>query len=197
MRENMLIYRSFYEAIKDLPLEEQALVWNAIFELGLNQNEVELSGIASTIFKLVKPQVEANIRRFQNGKAPKKQNVTKTEPNTNQTTTKTETNNNINNNLNKNTNKDITTRKTEFYQLLTQFVEIYPREMLRNFYEYWTEHSHTDKKMRFEKEKSFGIERRLKTWEKNQSTFNKTSKEFGFASNDKMVDFVKQQINKQ
>ena len=36
--------------------------------------------------------------------------------------------------------------------------------MLSDFFEYWTEHGEKDKKMRFEKEKSFGISRRLSTW---------------------------------
>jgi hypothetical protein len=36
--------------------------------------------------------------------------------------------------------------------------------MLREFYDYWTEHGVKDKKLRFEKEKTFGIEQRLRTW---------------------------------
>ena len=36
-----------------------------------------------------------------------------------------------------------------------------------SFFEYWTEHGDNDRLMRFEKEKSFGIGRRLGTWKKN------------------------------
>ena len=39
--------------------------------------------------------------------------------------------------------------------------------MLNDFYLYWTEHGDKDKKMRFEKEKSFGLSQRLATWNKN------------------------------
>ena len=39
--------------------------------------------------------------------------------------------------------------------------------MIKDFYEYWTEHSINDKKMRFEKQTSFDISRRLKTWLRN------------------------------
>ena len=49
-RDSMIIYRSFYEAIKELPKENQAEVWNAVYELGLNGNYVSLSGISKTIF---------------------------------------------------------------------------------------------------------------------------------------------------
>ena len=36
--------------------------------------------------------------------------------------------------------------------------------MLKDFFEYWTEHGPKDKKMRYEKQTSFDISRRLKTW---------------------------------
>ena len=45
--------------------------------------------------------------------------------------------------------------------------EYLPVNEVRNFFDYWTEHGDNDKKMRFEKEKSFGIKRRLATWKKN------------------------------
>ena len=105
MKESIIIYRSFYEAIKDLPKEQQADAWNAIFEYGLNQTEVQLSGIVSTVFKLVKPQLDANLKRYENGNKggrPKNQTETKQEPNYNQTITKVEPNNNNNKNNNKN-----------------------------------------------------------------------------------------------
>jgi hypothetical protein len=55
-------------------------------------------------------------------------------------------------------------RKSKFYASLSLFVDEYPKKMLREFYDYWTEHGDKDKKIRFEKEKTFGIEQRLRTW---------------------------------
>jgi hypothetical protein len=55
-------------------------------------------------------------------------------------------------------------RKSKFYDSLTSFIDDYPKEMLREFYNYWVEHGEKDKKLRFEKEKTFGIEQRLRTW---------------------------------
>jgi len=40
--------------------------------------------------------------------------------------------------------------------------------MLNEFAEYWTEAGPRDKKMRFEKQTSFDINRRLKTWNKKR-----------------------------
>ena len=105
MRESMIIYRSFFEAIKELPKEEQADVWNAVYELGLNNKEVQLTGISKTIFTLIKPQIEANVKKYLNGKKPKvKPKESKTEANNKQTRSKTEGNVNVNVNDNVNVN---------------------------------------------------------------------------------------------
>ena len=42
MRSSVNISRNYYEAIKDLPLENQAEIWTAIFEFTLNDIEIEL-----------------------------------------------------------------------------------------------------------------------------------------------------------
>lgn len=107
MKESIVIYRSFYEAIKDLTKEQQADAWNAIFEYGLNQQEIEMNGVISVVFKLVKPQLDANLKRYENGVKggrPKNQTITKQEPNNNLTETKVEPNVNVNVNVNDNVN---------------------------------------------------------------------------------------------
>lgn len=93
MRDSIVFYRSFYEAIKELSPNVQAKVYNAIFEYSLNFNEVELSGLPKTIFTLIKPQLEANNKKFENGKKgaefgklggrPKPQNNPNETPNVN------------------------------------------------------------------------------------------------------------------
>jgi hypothetical protein len=106
MRDSLIFYRSFYEAIKELPKETQAEVYTAIFEYSLNFNEVQLSGLAKTIFTLIKPQLEANNKRFINGsKAKIKQDKSETEAKPKQKESKTEANNNNNVNDNENNNE--------------------------------------------------------------------------------------------
>lgn len=168
----MIIYRSFYEAIKELPKENQADIWSAVYELGLNGVEVDLQGISKTIFTLIKPQIEANLKRFENGSKPKtKREKSETEAKVKQKVSKVEANNNNNNNNNKN----IVIRKQEFAASLEPYLDIYGKQMLNEFYAYWTEHGPTDRKMRFEKEKAFGIERRLINWDKNKNKFGNFS----------------------
>lgn len=75
-------------------------------------------------------------------------------------------------------NKDsIEKRKEKFEEEMQRFSEKYSSEMLNDFYRYWTEKGTNDKKMRFEKEKTFGIDRRLATWKKNESKFNPPSEQ--------------------
>jgi len=102
-RDSMIIYRSFFEAIKELPKENQAEVWNAVYELGLNGKRVELKGISKTIFTLIVPQLEANLKKYLNGIKPKnKQLESKTEAKPKQKISKTEAN--VNDNVNVNDN---------------------------------------------------------------------------------------------
>ena len=112
-RDSFIFYRSFYEAINDLPEKSQLKVYKAICEMSLNFDEINLSGLSLTIFKLIKPQLEANNKRYINGSkggAPKgNQNATKRQSKNNQKTTKKQPNNNVNENENVNVNDNINT----------------------------------------------------------------------------------------
>jgi len=105
MRDSFILYRSFYEAICDLDNDSQAQVFKAICEYSLNFKETEMTGIAKTIFKLIKPQLDANNKRFKNGSQPKlMQNESEAEAKAKQKRSKTKANNNVNVNVNNNDN---------------------------------------------------------------------------------------------
>lgn len=59
-------------------------------------------------------------------------------------------------------------RKEAFYQSLIPFVGLYPKKMIRAFFDYWSEQNKSGTKMRFELEKTWELSRRLKTWEKKE-----------------------------
>lgn len=67
--------------------------------------------------------------------------------------------------------KTIEERKIEFTEKLSVFVGQYEKDVLNNFYSYWTEKNENGKKMRFEGEKYFDVSRRLSTWSKNEKKF--------------------------
>ena len=68
-RESFVFYRSFYEGIKELPRDIQGEVLTAIMEYGLNGVTTEnQKPITKAMFALIKPQLDANNQRFENGK---------------------------------------------------------------------------------------------------------------------------------
>lgn len=105
MRDSVVFYRSFYDAIKNIPEVDQLKVYTAIMEYAMNDVQPEIDGIALAIFLLVKPQIDANNKRYENGKKPKvKQAVSKSEAKCKQNTSKSEANVNVKENEKENVN---------------------------------------------------------------------------------------------
>ena len=111
-RESFVFYRSFYEGIKELPRDIQGEVLTAIMEYGLNGVTTEnQKPITKAMFALIKPQLDANNQRFENGRLgaehgkkggrPKKE---KPQENPNQTPKKPQENPNLTPNVNVNDN---------------------------------------------------------------------------------------------
>lgn len=63
-------------------------------------------------------------------------------------------------------------REEKFYESLQQYVKTYGKDMVRAFFDYWTEKNKNQSKMRFEDEKFFDIPKRLATWAARDSAFN-------------------------
>ena len=64
MRDSVVFYRSFYEAIRMLPPEQFKASALAILEYGLDGKEPDTDGIERTVFCMAKPQIDANNRRY-------------------------------------------------------------------------------------------------------------------------------------
>ena len=59
-------------------------------------------------------------------------------------------------------------RKETFYQSLIPYVGKYPKEMIREFFDYWSEQNPSETKMRYELQKTWETSRRLSTWAKRE-----------------------------
>lgn len=66
---------------------------------------------------------------------------------------------------------NIEERKQKFALTLKPFVEKYGREFIKDFYLYWSEPTLDNKKLKFELEKTWSLERRLSTWESNAKKY--------------------------
>lgn len=232
MRDSFIFYRHYYEALKELPRDIQGEIYTAIMEYGLYGKETEnLKPIASSIFKLIKPNLESDYRRFENGckggrpkkstnqektEVKPKENLkeTKAEPNENEVKTmvlideKPPINNNINNITKIQERKETTTkvvekkreksaakaapndldkRRKDFYETLRPFLVKYPPDMLRKFYDYWSEMNKSGTKMRYELERTWEVSKRLATWASRDNSF-RTPMEIGVVLNDNSAD---------
>lgn len=67
---------------------------------------------------------------------------------------------------------NINERKLRFAESLKDFVPIYGRDMIKEFYDYWSEPNPTNTKFRKEMQRTWSLEGRLRTWAKNNEKFN-------------------------
>lgn len=68
---------------------------------------------------------------------------------------------------------DIDIRKLKFADTLKPFLSNYGKDMMNDFYGYWTEPNKSNTKFRQELEKVWDINKRLLTWSRNDKGFNK------------------------
>lgn len=130
MRDSFVFYRSFADAIAGLPPEEYKKVMQAIIGYALDGTEPTAGGIEYTVFCLVKPQIDANNKRYENGKKGGRP-ITKREPSNNQDVTNPQPNVYVNVNDNDIKKKDTNVSKekaSRFKPPTVTEVENYCRE---------------------------------------------------------------------
>ena len=68
MRDSFIFYRSYVEALKELPDENRLHIMDAVLRYALEGEEPNLTGVEKAVFVLMRPQIDANNRRYENGK---------------------------------------------------------------------------------------------------------------------------------
>ena len=117
-KESFIFYRSFWEALDGLSDNDKLAILEAIIEKGLNDEDKELKGIQKNLFALIKPQLEANNKKYidglKGGRPKKTTGFEKEKPLViNQKTTGFETKKpNDNDNVNVNVNDNETVNET-------------------------------------------------------------------------------------
>lgn len=96
-KESFVFYKSFYDAIKQIPEEYQLELYNAILGYSLEGEEPNnLSNIASAMFTLIKPNIDSSKRKYEaninNGKMGGRPKKDKTDDNPNETQEKSNQN---------------------------------------------------------------------------------------------------------
>ena len=112
-RDSFVFYRSYRDALRTLPKRDQLNALNAVMDYALDGEDPEVSGSASGMFMLIKPQIDANNRKYENGRKgaqygvkggrPKNPKETPSEPLANpKETPNVNVNVNVNDNVNDN-----------------------------------------------------------------------------------------------
>ena len=79
-------------------------------------------------------------------------------------------------------------RKDSFYQSLVPYVGKYPKDMIRAFFDYWSELNKSCTKMRFELEKTWELPKRLATWASRERVPAKSASDIGVVLKDNSLD---------
>lgn len=151
-RNSFIFYRSFFEAIEKLKNKDKLTLYSYLCKYALGEEVEDLDGVPAAIFDLIKPQIDANIRRYENGLKGGRP-ITKTKPNDNQTETKPKRNVNDNYNVNENHNVNVNananasgsddsagqseTTKPSFKEVADEVAEKGYRISSTKFYEYY------------------------------------------------------------
>jgi hypothetical protein len=69
---------------------------------------------------------------------------------------------------------NIEQRKLKFADTLKPFLEKYTKDMMNDFYKYWTQPNKAGSKFKQELEKTWELSYRLETWARNDKSFNKS-----------------------
>lgn len=67
-QDSFVFYRSFFEALKNVPKKHRLEVYDAVFTYVFESQEPSLSGVPRSLWELIKPQLDASNRRYENAK---------------------------------------------------------------------------------------------------------------------------------
>lgn len=185
MRDSLVFYRSFYEAVKDLPAEEFKEAVSAIMEYGLNDEEQAPSGAAKVFLIMAKPLIDANNKKHENGKKgaefgklggrPKKETPIKPQENPKETPNKPQENPNQTPNVNVDVNvneniKESEEKKPRFYPPTLEELKKYIADNKYNvdperFIDYYTANGWTVGKNRMKDWKAA-----VRNWDRSQKS---------------------------
>ena len=192
-KKSFILYADLIHVTEKLTNEQAGILLKHVLRYVNDQNPVAPDQFTEVIFEPIRQNLKRDLVKYENIREKNQSNAKKRWDAVAFDRIPSDAYDAVNDNvnvLNTDNNNKIDDRKRSFYNSLRDYVKEYSKGLLREFYEYWTEHGPRDRKMRFEKEKSFDVSRRLKTWSANQKKFGKVDK--GDDGNDLYLNVMKQ-----
>ena len=139
-KDSFVFYRSFFEALKSVPKKHRLEIYDAVFTYAFESSEPSLSGVPRALWELIRPQLDASERRYENAKKNgeygkmgaeygKKGGRPKKEKTPLRGISENPLNVNVNDNVNENVNVNVNADSTQ--QPLSHFLEV--KEYYQNY----------------------------------------------------------------
>lgn len=197
-KKSFVLYADLIKSIEHLTNEEKGILFNHLLEYVNDKNPVLEDRLILTAWKPIELQLKRDLKKFEEVKAKRSEagkrsaelralrneeqnetnstsvesvEQTSTNPTDNDTVNVNDNVNVINNNIKPKQSFDERTQK--FKDELIQFKDKYGVEMLKSFFNYWSEPNQSKTKMRCELQKTWDTSKRLATWSKNESNFKR------------------------
>lgn len=163
-RKAFKFYRSYYDVALELPDKDRLEFLMALLEIQFTGSHRQLKGMSKFAFISQKHSIDAQIEGYltkTGATLPPTQGASQQEKEKEQVQEKEQEK------YNADKSATIDDRKKLLMKKMVIHLPEYGKEMLREFFDYWTEMNEGGKKMRFEMQKVFQVDRRLKTWSRN------------------------------
>lgn len=195
-KKSFVLYADLIKSIEHLTNEEKGILFNHLLEYVNDKNPILEDRLILTAWKPIELQLKRDLIKFEEVKAKrseagkrsaelralKNDESNSTNPTSVESVKQNSTNStdNVNVNVNDNVNvinskskPSLETRSLAFKESLRPFLNQYGTDMLKSFYNYWSEPNQSKTKMKFELEKTWDNSRRLATWSKREKDFTK------------------------
>jgi len=181
-KKSFVLYTDSQGLVNQLPDDVAGRLFKHIYAYVNDENPITEELLLNIAFEPIKMQLKRDLTKWENQLEQRKQaglksaevrkrNATKTNERSISSTDNVNVNVNVINKLDSKANLEI--RSLAFKNSLIPFKNKYQIDLLKNFFEYWTEPNPSKTKMRFELERTWSIERRLTNWASRQKDFNK------------------------
>lgn len=200
-KNSFILYSDLIKTVSKLPKEKAGELFLIILEYVNDLNPEPEDILLQIAFEPIKNQLKRDLSKWENlrekrseaGKASaEKRKQNSTNPTSVESVEQSLTNPTVSVTVNANVNDTVTVndillkketkvnnidiRKLKFSYTLEPFLNTYGKDLLNDFYKYWTEPNKSNTKFKQEMEKTWSLERRLETWAKNDKNFNNGKK---------------------
>ena len=168
-KKGFVLYADQKLIFDDLTNEEAGTLIKHIFMYVNDENPVLTDRLIDMAFKPIKLQLKRDLVKYETVRERNSVNARKRWDATASSGIPNDTKNaDIDKGIDK--DKDINSidiRKLKFADTLKPFLDKYGKEMIRKFYDYWTEPNKSNTKFKQELQKTWDVKRRLDSWSSN------------------------------